>query len=45
MFDGIRFRLRALFRPSALEREMQDEMQLHLDRRIEVTMRTSPINS
>ena len=36
MFDRIRFRLRALFRPSALEREMQMEMQSHLDRRIEL---------
>src|SRR5262245_26733905 len=36
MFDRIRFRLRALFRPSTLEQEMQTEMQSHLDRRIEV---------
>ncbi|HEY9227969.1 MAG TPA: ABC transporter permease, partial [Gemmatimonadaceae bacterium] len=36
MFDRIRFRLRALVRPSVLEREMQDEMHSHLDRRIEV---------
>lgn len=36
MFDRIRFRLRALFRPSALEQEMQTEMQTHLDRRIEI---------
>src|SRR5689334_2579284 len=36
MFERIRFRLRALFRRSALEREMHDEMQSHLDRRVEV---------
>ncbi len=35
MFDRIRFRLRALFRPYTLEQEMQNEMQSHLDRRIE----------
>ncbi|HTE47627.1 MAG TPA: FtsX-like permease family protein [Gemmatimonadaceae bacterium] len=36
MFDRIRFRLRALFRSSTLDREMRDEMQTHLDRRVEV---------
>ena len=36
MFDRIRFRLRALVRSSALEREMQEEMQTHLDRRVEI---------
>ena len=36
MLTRIQFWLRALFRPSALEREMQEEMQTHLDRRIEV---------
>src|SRR4051794_31925098 len=47
MFDRIRFRLRALFRPSALEREMQAEMQAHLDRRIEmlVAQGISPENA
>jgi predicted permease len=35
MLDRIRFRLRALLRRSALEREMQVEMQTHLDRRVE----------
>lgn len=36
MFDRIRFRLRALFQGARLEREMQEEMQTHLDRRVEV---------
>jgi predicted permease len=36
MFDRIRFRLRAVFRPSALEREMHDEMEAHLDRRVDI---------
>ena len=36
MIDRLRYRLRALFRPGMLEREMQDEMRLHLERRTEV---------
>ncbi|HWH53296.1 MAG TPA: ABC transporter permease [Gemmatimonadaceae bacterium] len=35
MRDRIRYWLRAAFRHAALEREMHDEMQLHLDRRVE----------
>jgi len=33
MFDRIRYAFRAVFRRSALEREMRDEMQYHLDER------------
>ena len=33
MLHRIRYGLRAIFRYSALEREMTEEMQLHLERR------------
>jgi predicted permease len=36
MLNRIRYRLRALVRRSTLEREMRDEMQLHLDRQTEL---------
>jgi predicted permease len=36
MLDRLRYRLRAVFRREALEREMQDEMRSHLERQIEV---------
>src|SRR5215216_18966 len=36
MLRRIRYRLRALVRRSAMEREMHDEMQLHLDRQTEL---------
>jgi predicted permease len=35
MLHRIRYWLRAVFRHSALDRELQEEMQIHLDRRIE----------
>ena len=36
MFSQLRYWCRAIFRRSALEREMRDEMQLHLDRRTDL---------
>ncbi|MEP6496259.1 MAG: ABC transporter permease, partial [bacterium] len=36
MFSRIRYRLRAILRRSAMEREMRAEMQLHLDRQTEL---------
>jgi predicted permease len=38
MLHRIRYWIRSVFRRSALERELQDEMQLHLDRRTESLM-------
>ena len=35
MLHRIRYWLRAVFRRSALDRELQEEMQLHIDRRVE----------
>jgi hypothetical protein len=36
MLNRIRYRLRAIVRRSAVEREMREEMQLHLDKRVEL---------
>jgi predicted permease len=36
MFPQLRYWCRAIFRRSALEREMRDEMQLHLDRKTDL---------
>ena len=36
MLQALRYRLRAMFRRSSLEREMLEEMHLHLDRRAQV---------
>ena len=38
MLRDLRFRLRALFRRSAMERELDDELQFHLDRAIEANV-------
>src|SRR5258705_34635 len=35
MFHDLLFRLRSLFRRSAVERELDDEMRFHLDRQVE----------
>ncbi|HEY5927380.1 MAG TPA: ABC transporter permease [Kofleriaceae bacterium] len=38
MLTDLRFRLRALFRRNVMERELDDELQFHLDRSIEAHM-------
>ena len=40
MLSGIRYRLRALFRRDALERELEDELRFHLDHEVEKLVRS-----
>ncbi len=35
MFDGLRFRLRALFWRDAAENQLDDELRFHFDREVE----------
>src|SRR5262245_15457272 len=38
MWSDLKYRIRALFRATALDRELDDELQLHLERQIEKSM-------
>src|SRR5262245_56230525 len=39
MWTDLLYRLRAIFRGRAMERELDDELQMHLDRQIEKSMK------
>ena len=39
MLDDLRYRLRAIFRPGALERELDDELRFHLEHHISAEMK------
>ena len=43
MFSDWRLRLRALFKRSTVEREMDDELRFHFDHQVDVVCRTRPV--
>src|SRR5262245_10039722 len=42
MLNDLRYRLRALFRPRIVERELDQELRFHLDRQIAQEMQAEP---